>query len=650
MKRIIAVLLTVVIILGMLVTANAEEVPGSYTDVPSNSVYYKAVKYVSDKGYMIGTGKNTFSPDLEVSRAMLVTVLYRCAGNPVDFDLEAVRGVFTDVGYGKWYEVAVYWAYSKGIVTGTSDNQFSPDIGVTLQDCCVMLYRYSKKYLNNYDTSYNANDCLFTDLNTLSNYAKDGVGWALHNYLIEGVSETVLSPKRVLTRGQVAQVVCKAQCITSTHKWNLGYTKEATCEQTGYSKYSCTVCGATKYENVVRAPGHNYVNKVDTAYLKSAASCTSAAKYYCSCSNCGKRGSNTFTDGSALGHDYSKVELVSDATTSAPTKYKFVCFRCGSKTAVRSLGKPITNAPVLVKGNNVPYDVLQWGSGTAPKSKVLYEDSNGTKVTLTRKWFASAWCYIADIRLKPTTYKNFTGVSTYNPKTNSITPITAYNKINNMSNAVVLVSGDGELYNEWGNLRGNVAYDSKVQAYTSAPAHYWNPSNGTFGALKDLGLDNSASAVSMTSLRSAGITDTIRWGVPWIKNGRLLTNIVDGNDCEQSTYTQVQQRRQRTFMGFKKSGSTVHVYLVVSEGSAYTNQPATQYSWASTDKASYGLIGREEQLLMATLGCDFAFGLDGGGSSSIACRYNGKTYQVNGVCDPGEPYARPVWDFFGFIK
>lgn len=650
MKRIMAVLLMVVIMLGMLVTVNAEEVPGSYIDVPSNSVYHKAVSYVSDNGYMTGTGKNIFSPDVEVSRAMLVTILYRCAGSPTDFDLESVRGAFADVKQGRWYELAVYWAYSNGIVVGTSKDKFSPDIGVSLEDCCVMLYRYSKKYLNNSDISYNANDCLFTDLDSVSNYARDGVSWALYHYLLEGISETVLSPKRVLTRGQVAQIVCKMQCVPNSHKWRFDYTKEVTCEQTGYLKYKCTVCGAIKYENVARSSGHKYENNVDNAYLKSAASCTSAAVYYCSCSNCGKKGSNTFIDGNALGHDYSKVELVADATTSNPTEYRFVCSRCGSKTAVRRLGKPITNAPVLVKGDNVPYDVLQWGSGTAPKSKVLYDDNNGTKVTLTRKWFGSAWCYITDIQVKPATYKKFTGISTYNPKTNLINAITAYNEVTSISNAVVLVSGDGELYNEWENLRGNIAYGNSVQAYTSAPAHYWNPSKGTFGELKDLCLDNKASAVSMSSLRKVGITDTIRWSDTWIKDGKLLSNLVNGDDCNQSTYTQVQTRRQRTFMGFKKSGSTVHIYLVVSEGSAYTNQPATQYSWASTDKASYGLIGREEQLLMATLGCDFAFGLDGGGSSSIACRYKGKTYQVNGVCDPGVPYARPVWDFFGFIK
>ena len=115
------------------ITVQASFVPSGqagglpFTDVPAGSWYYEAVSYVYENSLMAGTGEYIFSPDATTSRAMIATILWRLAGNPVvNYAMD-----YTDVDPGAWYGEAVRWAASQGVVTGYGDGTFGPDDPIT---------------------------------------------------------------------------------------------------------------------------------------------------------------------------------------------------------------------------------------------------------------------------------------------------------------------------------------------------------------------------------------------------------------------------------------------------------------------------------------------------------------------------------------
>ena len=111
-----------------------------FTDVHANDYFYDAVLWAVENGITNGTSKTTFSPNATVTRAQVVTFLYRLAGAASD-------GVhpFTDVATDAYYAKAVAWAYSEGITTGTSATTFSPDASCTRGQIITFLYRYFNK-------------------------------------------------------------------------------------------------------------------------------------------------------------------------------------------------------------------------------------------------------------------------------------------------------------------------------------------------------------------------------------------------------------------------------------------------------------------------------------------------------------------------
>ncbi|MBR5283585.1 MAG: S-layer homology domain-containing protein, partial [Clostridia bacterium] len=112
----------------------------SFTDVAENSWYYDDVRFVVENGLMGGTSEDTFSPDLSMTRAMLVTVLYRMEGQP------AVSGssTFADVAPGQYYTDAVLWAAKHGIVGGYDEDTFGTNDNITREQMAVILYRYAE--------------------------------------------------------------------------------------------------------------------------------------------------------------------------------------------------------------------------------------------------------------------------------------------------------------------------------------------------------------------------------------------------------------------------------------------------------------------------------------------------------------------------
>ena len=111
-----------------------------FADVPRDKWYAKAVDFVKDAGLMNGVGDNLFRPEGEVTRAMVVTVLYRLSEEP---DVSGVQTQFTDLRAGSYYENAVLWAASTGVTKGVTETAFEPDTAITREQMATMIIRYS---------------------------------------------------------------------------------------------------------------------------------------------------------------------------------------------------------------------------------------------------------------------------------------------------------------------------------------------------------------------------------------------------------------------------------------------------------------------------------------------------------------------------
>ena len=168
-----------------------------FADLTSGSWYYDGVRCALENGLMTGTSARTFEPDRPVTRAMLVTILWRLAGEPY-----GRVSPFEDVLPGSWYAQAVSWAYDKGIVTGVTATSFQPDAPVTREQLCAILCRYAA--LTGKNTAASASLDAFTDRAQVSAYAEASVRWALQAGLLTGVGDGRLAPRSGATRAQLA--------------------------------------------------------------------------------------------------------------------------------------------------------------------------------------------------------------------------------------------------------------------------------------------------------------------------------------------------------------------------------------------------------------------------------------------------------------
>ena len=166
------------------------------------------INQVTDKGLMKGTADRTFSPDVTLSRAMFVTMLWRLDGEPAAGADESAGGQFKDVEEGSWYEEAVTWGVSNHIVNGTTDTTFSPNDSLTREQMATFLYRYTKYKGGSMSAPMIPAD-LFDDLDQISDYAGDSMPWAIAEGLINGVSGKKLAPKGTATRAQAATILMR---------------------------------------------------------------------------------------------------------------------------------------------------------------------------------------------------------------------------------------------------------------------------------------------------------------------------------------------------------------------------------------------------------------------------------------------------------
>lgn len=175
-----------------------------YSDVDPYKWYTPAVDYVSKRGFMKGIGQDLFDPLGEMTRGMLVTVLYRLEGSP-----ETSSEVpFVDLT-ADWYKDAVAWAYENEIIYGTSDTTFSPDDTLTREQLATIFYRYAGyKGFNRYITNIEH----FPDYAEISSWAQTEFKWAYATFIIKGVPRdevNILDPRGKATRAQVATILMR---------------------------------------------------------------------------------------------------------------------------------------------------------------------------------------------------------------------------------------------------------------------------------------------------------------------------------------------------------------------------------------------------------------------------------------------------------
>ena len=169
-----------------------------FTDVKTTDWFYDAVSFTYNMGIMDGVETNKFSPSTTITRGMVVTMLWRMAGEPY-----ASGTYFDDVSYGRYYTTAVAWSARNNIIEGSGANTFGVDDPITREQLAVILYRYAK-YMNYSTTTSSLYG--YDDANKVSSWAKDAMGWAVRNGVIGGVTNTTLCPNNTATRAEVAQM------------------------------------------------------------------------------------------------------------------------------------------------------------------------------------------------------------------------------------------------------------------------------------------------------------------------------------------------------------------------------------------------------------------------------------------------------------
>ena len=174
----------------------------TYSDVKKTDWHYDAVKYAYENNLMTGTG-NGFEPDTKMTRAMLVTVLYRLHGTPKT----SQTSDFSDIEKGAWYEESVLWASENNIVLGINNTEFAPNQELSREQMAVILYRYANSIGINTNTSSNLDKYL--DKEEISNWAVDALIWANSVGLINGMDDNKISPKESATRAQIATILMR---------------------------------------------------------------------------------------------------------------------------------------------------------------------------------------------------------------------------------------------------------------------------------------------------------------------------------------------------------------------------------------------------------------------------------------------------------
>lgn len=174
-----------------------------FNDVDESAWYYGNVKYAVTNGLIRGTSETTFAPSGNLTRAMLVTIIYRAEGEP---DVNGSIS-FADVSVGGYYANAVAWAKQNDIVSGIDENRFAPDENITREQIATIIHRFAK--YKGYDVSVgeNTNILSYTDAEDVSGFATAAMQYAVGSEIMKGKTESTLNPKDNATRAEFAAVL-----------------------------------------------------------------------------------------------------------------------------------------------------------------------------------------------------------------------------------------------------------------------------------------------------------------------------------------------------------------------------------------------------------------------------------------------------------
>lgn len=202
-KRLLSLALALCLVCSLLPGTALAAGENPFTDVSASHWAHDDITYVYENDLMNGTDGSLFSPESTTTRAQVVTVLYRLAGQPAA-DWE---NPFWDVPASAWFHDAVTWAWENDITGGVSSTHFGAGNAVTREQLATFLYRYAQD--QGYDTSARADLSGYSDAGLVSSYATEALSWANATGLITGTTGTTLSPKGSATRAQVATILSR---------------------------------------------------------------------------------------------------------------------------------------------------------------------------------------------------------------------------------------------------------------------------------------------------------------------------------------------------------------------------------------------------------------------------------------------------------
>lgn len=172
-----------------------------FTDVAEGACYYEAVLALAEQGIINGMTETTFCPDNQLTRAQVVTMLYRMAGAP-ETDAAAA---FADVPEGAYYADALAWAVETGVTEGVSETEFAPDMDVTREQFVTFLYRFAA--LEGQADGEPADLSAFQDAALVADWAQEAMAWAVGQGIVEGVTEDTIVPQGTATRAQAVTML-----------------------------------------------------------------------------------------------------------------------------------------------------------------------------------------------------------------------------------------------------------------------------------------------------------------------------------------------------------------------------------------------------------------------------------------------------------
>ena len=194
-KRLVSILLSCVLSLTLVFPAFAAVDDTGFADVDASDWYADAVVYCRENNLMSGTSDAVFSPHTSMSRAMLVTVLYRLAGSPTVTGTDS----FTDTADNQWYSDAVLWAVQNGVINGYGDRTFGTNDPITREQIATILWRYSGSPAAEAGID-------FADEEDSAAWADTAVDWARNNGYVNGEANNRFAPGDTATRAQVAAI------------------------------------------------------------------------------------------------------------------------------------------------------------------------------------------------------------------------------------------------------------------------------------------------------------------------------------------------------------------------------------------------------------------------------------------------------------